>query len=146
MAANSPVKHMFPHPHLERVISISPASIVIFTCLNLKAMRGKMECDGWPELTREWVRCSEGTWAPWGGVESSDEEKVLWRAETLSRQPPKSMLVAIIIVIDFWALSPWHLSISLKLITKAKTKRALIWGKCILSSKGKSIYIKLSLI
>lgn len=79
-------------------------------------------------------------------MESSDEEKVLWRAETLSRQPPKSMLVAIIIVIDFWALSPWHLSISLKLITKAKTKRALIWGKCILSSKGKSIYIKLSLI
>ena len=64
MAANSPVKHMFPHPHLERVISISPASIVIFTCLNLKAAHGMMECDGWSELTREWVRFSEGTWAP----------------------------------------------------------------------------------
>lgn len=75
MAANSPVKHMFPHPPLDRVISISPASIMIFTCLNLKAMHGTMECDGWPELTREWVRFSEGTWAPWGGMGFSDEDQ-----------------------------------------------------------------------
>lgn len=38
-------------------------------------MHGTMECDGWPELTREWVRFSEGTWAPWGGMGFSDEDQ-----------------------------------------------------------------------
>lgn len=114
MAANSPVKHMFPHPPLDRVISISPASIMIFTCLNLKAMHGTMECDGWPELTRDGSASLKAHGLHGEGWGSQMKIKLLWRrkdrAETLSRQPAKSTLVAIFII-DFLALSPWCLSI-----------------------------------
>lgn len=45
-------------------------------------MHGAVECDGWPELTREWVRFSERHGLHEEGWGSQMKIKLLWRKKT----------------------------------------------------------------